>query len=62
MQESEVRCEQLQREAAAADRREQAAMAALGHKEGELARLVEEIHRGEQLLHQVPVPVLFTQL
>jgi hypothetical protein len=52
-QESEAKCDQLRREAAAAERREQAATAALTAKEGEVTKLLEEIHTGAQLLHQV---------
>ena len=52
-QESEARCEKLVRAAAAADRREQLATAALAVKEEEVTRLLEEIDRGAQLLQQV---------
>ncbi len=53
MQESEARCEQLVREAQAAGRREQAALASLALKQGEVERLLEELTTGAQLLHKV---------
>ncbi len=53
MQESEARCEQLVREAQAAGRREQAALASLALKQVEVERLLEELTTGAQLLHKV---------
>jgi hypothetical protein len=53
VQESEARCEQLVREAQAAGRREQAALASLDLRQGEVERLLEELNTGAQLLHKV---------
>jgi len=56
VQDSEARCAELQREAAAAERRSQAATVALAERDQEVARLLQEIDRGAQLLRQVGYP------
>ena len=57
-QESEGRCDELVREAQAATRREQAALATLATKQAEVERLLEELTTGAQLLHKVPQDVV----
>jgi uncharacterized membrane protein YgaE (UPF0421/DUF939 family) len=52
-QETEKKCEQLSKEAQAANRREQLALATLEEKEQELVRLLEELHSRAQLLQKV---------